>query len=162
MLTYTEVKDVEGEAGDFKVTLVRKPRYIREDKCTGCTICVEYCPVQYPDQYNQEISMNKAVHVYFAQAIPLITYIDDSCLYLKDKKCRICERVCKNDAIDFNQEPIKKEIQVGAIILAQGMEPFDPSVKKEYHYGDFQNVVTSMDYERLLCSTGPYQGEIMR
>lgn len=162
MLTYTEVKSVEGEAGDFNVTLVRKPRYILEDKCTGCTICVEYCPVQYPDQYNQEISMNKAVHVYFAQAIPLITYIDDSCLYLKEKKCRICERVCKNDAINFNQEPEKKEIRVGAIILAHGMEPFDPGVKKEYHYGEYANVVTSMDYERLLCSTGPYQGEILR
>ncbi len=162
MLTYTEVKNVEGEAGDFKVTLLRKPRYILEDKCTGCTTCVEYCPVQYPDQYNQDISMNKAVHVYFAQAIPLITYIDESCLYLKEKKCRICERVCKNDAINFNQEPQKKEIEVGAIILAQGMEPFDPKTKKEYHYGEFANVVTSMDYERLLCSTGPYQGEILR
>lgn len=162
MLTYTEVKSVEGEAGDFNVTLVRKPRYILEDKCTGCTTCVEYCPVQYPDQYNQEISMNKAVHVYFAQAIPLITYIDDSCLYLKEKKCRICERVCKNDAINFNQEPEKKEIRVGAIILAHGMEPFDPRLKKEYHYGEYANVVTSMDYERLLCSTGPYQGEILR
>ncbi len=162
MLTYTEVRSVEGEAGDFNVTLVRKPRYILEDKCTGCTICVEYCPVQYPDQYNQEISMNKAVHVYFAQAIPLITYIDDSCLYLKEKKCRICERVCKNDAINLNQEPQKKEIRVGAIILAHGMEPFDPRVKKEYHYGEYANVVTSMDYERLLCSTGPYQGEILR
>ncbi len=106
--------------------------------------------------------MNKAVHVYFAQAIPLITYIDESCLYLKEKKCRICERVCKNNAIDLNQEPEKKEIQVGAIILAHGMEPFDPKVKKEYHYGDFANIVTSMDYERLLCSTGPYQGDILR
>ncbi len=162
MLTYTEVKSVEGEAGDFNVTLVKKPRYIIEDKCTGCTICVEYCPVQYPDQYNQEISKNKAVHVYFAQAIPLITYIDETCLYLKEKKCRICERVCKNDAINLNQEPEKKEIRVGAIILAHGMEPFDPRVKKEYHYGEYANVVTSMDYERLLCSTGPYQGEILR
>lgn len=161
-MTYTEVKAIEGEVGDFKVTLVKKPRYILEDKCTGCTICVEYCPAKYPDEYNQEISMNKAVHVYFAQAIPLITYIDESCLYLKEKKCRICERVCKNDAIDLNQEPEKKEIQVGAIILAHGMEPFDPKVKKEYHYGEFANIVTSMDYERLLCSTGPYQGEILR
>ena len=106
--------------------------------------------------------MNKAVHVYFAQAIPLITYIDESCLYLKEKKCRICERVCKNDAIDLNQTLEKKEIRVGAIILSAGLEPFDPKVKKEYHYGEFDNIVTSMDYERLLCSTGPYQGEILR
>jgi heterodisulfide reductase subunit A2 len=142
--------------------LTKKPRYILEDKCTGCTTCVEYCPAKYPDQYNQEISMNKAVHVYFAQAIPLITYIDESCLYLKEKKCRICEGVCKNNAIDLNQTPEKKEIQVGAIILSAGLEPFDPTVKKEYHYGEFANVVTSMDYERLLCSTGPYEGDILR
>jgi heterodisulfide reductase subunit A len=144
------------------VTLTKKPRYILEDKCTGCTTCVEYCPAQYPDQYNQEISNNKAVHIYFAQAIPLIAYIDESCLYLKEKKCRICEAVCKNKAINLQQTPEKKEIQVGAIILSAGLEPFDPKVKKEYHYGEFANVVSSMDYERLLSSTGPYQGEILR
>jgi heterodisulfide reductase subunit A len=148
--------------GDFKVTLIKKPRYIIEEKCTGCTTCVEYCPAKYPDQYNQEISKNKAVHVYFAQAIPLITYIDESCLYLKENKCRICEGVCKNDAIDLKQMPQKKEINVGAIVLSPGFEPFDPKTKKEYYYGEFANVVTSMDYERLLCSTGPYSGEILR
>jgi heterodisulfide reductase subunit A len=156
------VDRVEGEAGNFSVTLTKKPRYILEDKCTGCTTCVEYCPAKYPDQYNQEISKNKAIHIYFAQAIPLITYIDESCLYLKENKCRICEAVCKNNAIDLKQAPEKKEIEVGAIILAAGLEPFDPKVKKEYRYGEFQNVVTSMDYERLLSSTGPYQGEILR
>jgi heterodisulfide reductase subunit A len=123
---------------------------------------VEYCPVKYPDPYNQEISDNKAVHVYFAQAIPLVTYIDESCLYLKEKKCRICEAVCKNNAIDFNQTPEKVEVKVGAIILSSGLEPFDPKVREEYRYGQFANVVTSMDYERLLCSTGPYQGEVLR
>jgi len=123
---------------------------------------VEYCPVKYPDQYNQEISQNKAVHIYFAQAIPLIAYIDESCLYLKEKKCRICEGVCKNNAINLNQTAEKKEIEVGAIILSAGLEPFEPKVKKEYRYGEFANVVTSMDYERLLSSTGPYQGEILR
>jgi heterodisulfide reductase subunit A len=144
------------------VTLIKKPRYIREDKCTGCTTCVEYCPVVYPDQFNQEISKNKAVHIYFAQAIPLISYIDESCLYLKEKKCLICEGVCKNNAIDFNQTAEKVEVNVGAIILSPGLEPFDPKLKDEYGYGKMQNVVTSMDYERLLCATGPYEGEILR
>jgi heterodisulfide reductase subunit A2 len=153
---------VAGEQGNFNVTLVKKPRYIVEDKCTGCTVCVEYCPVKYPDQFNQEISKNKAVHVYFAQAIPLVTYIDESCLYLKEKKCRICEAVCKNNAIDFSQTPEKMEINVGAIILASGLEPYDPRLREEYRYGQFANVVTSMDYERLMCATGPYQGEILR
>jgi heterodisulfide reductase subunit A len=153
---------VEGEAGDFRVTLIRKPRYILEDKCTGCTTCVEYCPVQYPDQFNQDISKNKAIHIYFAQAIPLITYIDESCLYLKEKKCRICEAVCENDAIDLNQTAEKVEVKVGAIILSPGLEPFDPEVTHEYGYGKMQNVVTSLDYERLMCATGPYEGEILR
>ncbi|MCP4525240.1 MAG: CoB--CoM heterodisulfide reductase iron-sulfur subunit A family protein, partial [Aestuariibacter sp.] len=133
-----------------------------EDKCTGCTTCVEYCPVQYPDPYNQEISTNKAVHIYFSQAIPLITYIDESCIYLKEKKCRICEAVCQNQAIDLNQEPEKVEIKVGAIILSPGLKPYDPKVGNEYGYGTMQNVVTSMDYERLLSATGPYEGEILR
>jgi heterodisulfide reductase subunit A len=162
ILTYTEVDKVEGEAGDFKVTLIKKPRYIDEDKCTGCTTCVEYCPVKYPDQFNQDISNNKAIHIYFAQAIPLVTYIDESCLYLKDKKCHICMGVCKNKAIDFNQKPEKVEVEVGAIILSPGYEAFNPALREEYGYGKMPNVVTSMDYERLLCATGPYEGEILR
>jgi heterodisulfide reductase subunit A len=162
IMTYTEVDRIEGEAGNFKVTLVKKPRYIVESKCTGCTTCVEYCPVSYPDQFNQEISTNKAIHIYFAQAIPLKPYIDESCLYLKDKKCTICQSVCKTNAIDFSQSGEKIEVRVGALILAPGFEPFDPRVKKEYRYGEFQNVVTSLDYERLLCATGPYEGEILR
>ncbi len=133
-----------------------------ESKCTGCTTCVEYCPVKYPDQFNQELSKNKAVHIYFPQAIPLVTYIDESCLYLKEKKCRICEGVCKNAAIDLDQEPEKVEVNVGAVILAPGLAPFDPKLREEYRFGEFANVITSLDYERLLSSTGPYEGEIRR
>ena len=92
----------------------------------------------------------------------MVAYIDESCLYLKEKKCRICEGVCKNDAIDFNQAAEKQEIHVGAIILSSGLSPFDPKVRGDYHYGEFQNVVTSMDFERLLSSTGAYGGEIRR
>jgi heterodisulfide reductase subunit A len=161
-LSYTEVDSVAGEAGNFKVTLTKKPRYIVEDRCTGCTTCVEYCPVNYPDPFNQDISQNKAVHIYFSQAIPLVTYIDQSCLYLKEKKCRICEGVCKADAIDFRQIPEKVEINVGAVLLSLGLKPYDPRLREEYRYGEFDNVVTSMDYERLLCATGPYQGEVLR
>jgi len=156
------VESVRGEAGNFKVSLVKKPRYIIESKCTGCTTCVEYCPVEYPDKFNQEISKNKAVHIYFDQAVPLISYIDESCLYLKEKKCRICEGVCKTDAIDFNQTEKELQLNVGAIILSSGFEPFDPKVRNEYGYGRMENVVTSMDFERLLCATGPYEGEILR
>jgi heterodisulfide reductase subunit A len=162
IMTYTEVDSIEGEAGDFTVTLVKKPRYVIESKCTGCTTCVEYCPVKYPDLFNQEISSNKAIHIYFSQAIPLVTYIDDSCLYLKEKKCTICQGVCKTNAIDFSQKPEKVEVKVGAVVLSPGFEPFDPRLREDYGYGKFANVVTSLDYERLLCATGPYEGEIRR
>jgi len=162
ILTYTEVSGVEGEAGNFKVTLTRKPRYIDEAKCTGCTTCVEYCPVKVPDPFNQNLSLNKAIHIYFAQAVPLVTYIDESCLYLEDKTCAICKGVCKNDAIDFTQAAEKVELKVGAIVLAPGYEIFDPRVRGDYGYGKFQNVVTSLDFERLLCATGPHEGQILR
>jgi heterodisulfide reductase subunit A len=154
---------VEGEAGDFQVSLVKKPRYVIEDNCTGCTTCVEYCPVNTPDPYNQDLSSNKAVHIYFSQAVPLVTYIDpETCLYLKEKKCTICEGVCKNEAIDLEQKPEKIEINVGGIILSPGLEPYDPKLRYDYGYGRMENVVTSMDFERLLCATGPHEGEILR
>jgi heterodisulfide reductase subunit A len=153
---------VEGEAGDFKVTLNKKPRYIIEERCTGCATCVEYCPVKVPDPYNQDLSSNKAIHIYFSQAVPLVTYIDDSCLYLEEKKCSICEGVCKNEAIDLHQEAEKVEVKVGAIVLSPGYEIFDPKLRGEYGYGKMENVVTSLDFERLLCATGPHEGEILR
>ncbi len=162
ILTYTEVDRVEGEAGDFQVSLVKKPRYIIEEKCTGCATCVKYCPKEYPDPFNQEISTNKAVHVYFSQAIPLVAYIDETCLYLKEGKCDICRGVCKTEAIDFRQAEQKIDINVGAVILSAGIEPFDPKVVDEYGYGTMQNVVTSMDFERLLSATGPYEGKVLR
>ncbi|MHC4663725.1 MAG: FAD-dependent oxidoreductase [Planctomycetota bacterium] len=162
ILTYTEVDKVEGEAGDFTVALTKKPRYIREDLCTGCTTCVEYCPVEVPDPFNQDLSGNKAVHIYFSQAVPLIPYIDERCLFLEDKKCTICEGVCKNKAINLHQKPEKLEIKIGAIVLAPGYEVFDPALRNDYGYGIYENVVTSLDFERLLCATGPHEGEILR
>ncbi|GAB6907374.1 BamE2: predicted heterodisulfide reductase, iron-sulfur subunit A [Desulfosarcina cetonica] len=163
ILTYTEVKSVEGEVGEFLVTLVKKPRYIIEENCTGCTVCVEYCPVKVPDPYNQNLSLNKAIHIYFSQAVPLITYIDpETCLFLQDEKCTICQGACKNDAIDLHQKPEKIEVEVGAIVLAPGYEVFDPKPRGDYGYGKFANVVTSLDFERILCSTGPFDGEIRR
>ena len=123
---------------------------------------MEYCPVEYPDPYNQDLSANKAIHIYFSQAVPLVTYIHESCLYLKEKKCAICEGVCKNEAINLHQEPQKLEVKVGAIVLSVGYEAFDPKLRGDYGYGKMENVVTSLDFERLLCATGPHEGEILR
>src|SRR3989304_4229693 len=163
ILTYTEVDRVEGEAGDFKVTLIKKPRYILDDKCRGCTTCTEYCPVKVLDKYNQNLSFSKCSHIYFSQAVPLVSYIDpESCLFLKDKKCNICVGVCKNNAIDLHQKPERVEIEVGAIILAPGYEAFDAKLRSDFGYGKMPNVVNGMDFERILCSTGPYEGEIRR
>ncbi|MBM4324330.1 MAG: CoB--CoM heterodisulfide reductase iron-sulfur subunit A family protein, partial [Deltaproteobacteria bacterium] len=139
------------------------PRYIEEEKCTGCGACVEYCPIMVQDEYNQNLSLNKAIHVYFFQAVPLITYIDSKkCSFLNNEKCAICAGICKNNAINLYQKPEKLEIEVGAIILAPGFETFDPKLRSDYGYGKMQNVVTSLDFERILCATGPYEGEIRR
>jgi len=162
ILTYTEVVNIEGEAGDFTVTLNKKPRYIIEEKCTGCTVCAEYCPVLIVDPFNQELSTNKAIHIYFSQAVPLVPYIDESCHFQKDKKCSICVGVCKNNAIDLHQKPEKRVVKVGAVVLAPGYDVFHPEIRSDYGYGKYENVVTSLDFERLLCATGPHTGEILR
>lgn len=162
ILTYTEVKEVEGEAGNFEVTLLKKPRYIIEENCTGCTTCMEYCPVLVPDPYNQGLCFSKAIHIYFSLAVPLISYIDENCLYLKEEKCRICEMVCDNNAIDFTQKPEELKVKVGAIILSLGFDIFDPKIRGDFGYGRFKNVITSLDFERYLSSTGPSGGEIIR
>ena len=162
VMTYTDVVSVEGKAGEFKVTLIKKPRYIIEDKCTGCGICVEYCPARVPDPYNQNLSYNKAIHIYFSQAYPLVTYIDETCHYLQDERCTICAGVCKSNAIDLAQKPQKIEIEIGAIILSPGYEVFDPWLRSDYGCGKMANVVTSLDFERLLSATGPFEGEIRR
>jgi heterodisulfide reductase subunit A len=162
ILSYTEVEKVQGEAGDFEVTLVRKPRYVNEEICTGCTTCTEYCPLNIPDPFNQELSDNKATHIYFSQAVPLVPYIDERCLYIQDGKCSICEGVCENQAIDLRQKPERQVVKVGAIVLSPGYDAFDPRKRGDYGYGSLKNVVTSLDFERLLCSTGPHEGEILR
>jgi heterodisulfide reductase subunit A len=162
ILTHTEVERVAGEAGSFTVTLTRKPRYVNEDLCTGCTVCNEYCPIPVPDPFNQDLSNNKAIHIYFSQAVPLVPYIDERCRYIEDGACAICESVCKNHAIDLHQQPRQQVVHVGAVVLAPGYGTFDPRRRGDFGYGTLQNVVTSLDFERLLCATGPHEGEILR
>jgi heterodisulfide reductase subunit A len=162
ILTYTEVESVSGQAGDFDVVLRHKPRYVKEDLCTGCTSCTEYCPVPIPDPFNQNLGSNKAIHIYFSQAVPLVPYIDDNCRFLQDEQCYICVGVCQNQAIDLHQQPRFERVKVGAIVLAPGFDVFNPALRGDYGYGSIANVVTSLDFERLLCSTGPHDGEILR
>ncbi len=163
IITCAEVENIEGGPGNFKVTLRKKPRYVLEDRCTGCTTCAEYCPLLVSDAYQEGLSYCKAAHIYFPQTVPLLSYIDENCLYLKEDKCRICESVCENNAIDFNQETEIREYKVGAIILALGYEPFDPkNLVHDFGYEKMPNVVTALEYERILHAGGPYEGEIKR
>ncbi|MBI4186879.1 MAG: CoB--CoM heterodisulfide reductase iron-sulfur subunit A family protein [Chloroflexi bacterium] len=162
LLTYHEVDGVEGAAGDFTVTLTKKPRYVKDDLCLGCPTCVRYCPVKIPDKYNQNLSSVKAIYLPFPQAVPNVFVIDrEACLFFQ-KKCKSCVPACRNKAIDFYMEPEKVEVKVGAVILAPGYETFDPRLRADYGYGRMKNVVTSLDFERVVCASGPYSGEILR
>jgi heterodisulfide reductase subunit A len=163
IMTYAEVESVDGEVGNFKVTLLKKPRYVDEEKCLGCPTCIEYCPVKIPDAYNENLISTKCIYIPFAQAVPAIPVIDPThCPYFLRRECQICRPVCKNNAIDFHQQEKKLEIEVGSIILAPGYEIFQPEIQSEYGYKRFSNVVTSLEFERILSASGPYRGEVKR
>ena len=156
LLTYSEVAEVEGEAGDFKVTVRRKPRYVDVSKCTGCGECAEKCPRRVPSEFNVGLDRRKAIYLPFPQAVPRKMTIDaEACLYLTKERCRVCEETCQAGAIDFEQQEELVELQVAAIVLATGFDPFDPGSLKEYGYGEIENVITGLEYERLICASGP-------
>jgi heterodisulfide reductase subunit A len=162
ILTYHQIDKVEGEAGNFRVTLIKKPRYIKEDLCVGCGSCAHYCAYTLPDKFNEGLSTLKALYIPFAQAVPLVSVIDrDACLFFQ-RKCKICLPVCKNKAIDLYQKEKKMEVEVGAIVLSPGYDIFDPGLRADYGYGKMRNVMTSLQFERIICASGPYQGEMLR
>ncbi|RLC28411.1 MAG: CoB--CoM heterodisulfide reductase iron-sulfur subunit A family protein, partial [Deltaproteobacteria bacterium] len=163
LLAYSLVEKVEGEAGDFKVTVRRKARYVEEDKCTGCGACKEKCPTVVPDAFNEGLGERKAIYSWFAQGIPSTHTIDpDHCRQLNGKKCGICAKTCQADAINFEQEDRIMDLEVGAIIVAAGYDIFDPSRIPEYRYGQIPNVVTAIEFERLLSASGPTAGHVER
>jgi heterodisulfide reductase subunit A len=164
--TYSEVTNVEGYVGNFKVTVTRKPRYVHEELCVGCNQCVEACVIKHgktPDEFNVGLSKRRAIYMSFPQATPLVAQIDpESCLYFRTGKCKqTCAAACERGAIDFDQQPEVKEVSVGAIILATGFQPFDASRIPEYRYGEYENVFTSLEVERLVNASGPTGGEIL-
>ena len=163
LLAYSEVEDVEGEAGDFKVTVRRKTRYVEEDKCTGCGACAEKCPTVVSDAFNEGLGNRKAIYSYFAQGIPSTHTIDpDHCRQLNGKKCGICAKTCQAEAINFDKEDRIVELNVGAIIVAAGYDVFDPGRIPEYRYNEIPNVVTAIEFERLLSASGPTGGHMDR
>jgi heterodisulfide reductase subunit A-like polyferredoxin len=163
LLAYSEVEKVEGEAGDFKVTVRRKARYVEEDKCTGCGACAEKCPTVVSDAFNEGLGERRAIYSYFAQGIPSTHTIDaDHCRQLNGKKCGICAKTCQAEAINFDQEDRILELDVGGIIIAAGYDVFDPSLIPEYRYREIANVVTAIEFERLLSASGPTGGHMDR
>ena len=158
LLTYSEVKEVDGYIGNFDVTVERKARYVIEDDCTGCGQCQEICPIEIPNYYDEGVGMVKAIYIPFPQAVPLVATIDkDYCI-----DCGLCETVCGPDAIDRNQEPEEVVLRVGTIIAATGYDPYDPSAKYEYGYGRYSNVITGLEIERLINASGPTAGHVVR
>jgi heterodisulfide reductase subunit A len=163
ILTNTHVEGVDGEAGNFEVRLVEEPRYVDEEKCTGCGTCAEYCPVYVPDSYNQGLAKKKCIHVHFPQAVPAASVIDaGNCLFLKRKICQICVPTCKGKAIDFRMQPKRITTRVGCLILAPGYDAFDPTAQSQYGYRRLANVVTSLEFERMISASGPNGGELRR
>lgn len=163
MMTYSEVKSVDGEAGDFSVMITKKARYIKEDECTGCGECAEKCPTRVPDGFNMGLSNRKAIYLYFLQSVPRIMTIDkDKCLKLTRNRCGICEKVCDKNAVDYQQQDQDIQLNVGAIILATGFDLIDTTPLQRYGYSRIQNVITSMEYERLSSASGPTGGHLER
>ncbi len=163
LLAYSEVEGLTGEAGNFTVTVRRKTRYVEEDKCTGCGACAEKCPTIVPDAFNEGLGERKAIYSYFAQGIPSTHTIDpDHCRQLNGKKCGICAKTCQAEAINFEKKDQVIELDVGAIIIAAGYDVFDPSLIPEYRYNEIPNVVTAIEFERLLSASGPTEGHMDR
>jgi len=163
LITNAEITAVEGYIGNFTVTLVQKPRYVDEHKCTGCRNCIEKCPSTVPNEYAANMGQRKAIHIPYPQAIPLKAFIDpEHCLYLQKGVCRVCETVCPTKAIDFAQKPQQITLTVGAIIVATGFDEYNPAAKVEYGYGRYGNVITQFQLARLLDIDGPTKGTLLR
>jgi heterodisulfide reductase subunit A len=167
LFSYSEVKKVEGNAGNFSVEVLKKARYIKEDACINCGLCAEKCPMRVDDEFDRQLRKRRAVYMYYLQGVPSIMTIDkDHCLWFTKNACRICEKTCERDAIDFEQkdETIKLN-NVGSIIVATGynlIEDIDNLALKNYGYGKFRNVVSALEFERLESASGPQGGHIKR
>ena len=158
LITYAEVKEVDGYIGNFTVKVEKKPRYVKEEDCTGCGQCQEVCPIEIPNYYDEGVGMVKAAYIPFPQAVPLCATIDKN--YCID--CGLCETVCGPEAIDRNMEPEEIELHVGTIIAATGYDPYDPTEKYEYGYGRYTNVITAMEIERMINASGPTGGHVQK
>ena len=159
LITYADLESVEGYIGNFKVKIKKKPRYVIAERCTGCGECKDVCPIEYPNEWDMNLSTRKAISVPFDQAVPLIYRIDmDHCI-----QCYKCVEACgPREAIDFSQQPEEIELDVGAIIVATGYDIYLPYDDPRYGYGKYANVITALEMERLHLAAGPTRGKILR
>jgi len=163
LLTKSEVKSIGGYVGNFNVKVIKHTRYVNEKECTACGDCVEACPVVVPDEFNMGLSSRRAIYQAFPQAVPAAYVIDEKhCLGHNPIICGKCIEKCEKNCIDFNMGDEELDYKVGAIIVATGMEIYDPTVLDEYGYTRYENVLTSMELERLINAGGPTRGEVIR
>ena len=162
LITNSEVTEVNGYIGNFKVKVKKRPRYVTK-KCTACGDCSKVCPIEAPNEFEMGLTWRKAIHIPFPQSVPAQYLIDEkSCIGLKDNTCSKCKEVCGPKAIDFTEKLEEIELDVGTIIVATGLDVFDPISLMKYGYLRFPNVITSMEFERLINAGGPTGGHLVR
>ena len=162
--SYSEVEAVKGFVGNFHVTIRKKARYVKEDVCTGCGLCTEKCPQKkVPNEFNLGLDNRRAIYIPFAQAVPKVATIDpDFCNMLKNGKCGVCAKVCTAGAIDYKQQDEHIEREYGAIVVATGFDPISLEKFDEFAYSKSPDVVSSLEFERLMNAAGPTGGTLLR
>jgi heterodisulfide reductase subunit A len=163
LMTYHEVKEVSGSAGDFSVKILKKPRYIDESKCKGCGDCASKCPkIEVPNLFDMNLGKRKSAYIPFPQAVPPVYLIDpEICLKLTKGVCGVCAKVCQADAIDYEQKEKELNINIGAIVVATGFDMPADHLSSRWGY-NYENVVSALEYERILCASGPFGGHVLR
>ena len=163
LMAYSEVEDISGYVGNFKVQVRRKARYVDETECTACGDCVPVCPVVRPDEFQAGLSTRRAIYIPFPQAVPSAYIINaDECLGNNPIACGKCIEACDKKCINFDMEDEFVDLDVGAIIVATGMDVYDPTPLDEYGYASYENVITSLEFERLISAGGPTEGHFVR
>src|SRR3990170_2533513 len=163
LMTYSEIVEVKGFVGNFDVTIRKKPRHVDMSKCTGCGLCTEKCPAKVPSEWDLGMGLRKAIYKPFGQAVPNVPVIDkEHCTFFTKGKCKICQKMCPAGAVDYEQKEELVTKKFGAIIVATGFTQFDPSAYGEYGAGKFEDVITGLHLERMLDSSGPTGGHVLR
>lgn len=163
LLVCSEVVSVEGEAGHFAAQVVRHPTYVNNTLCTGCGLCQEKCPTTVYSDFQRGLGARKAIYTLSPQAVPNKPVIDrDHCRFFQSGKCRVCERVCPTGAINFDQQPQYVREEVGAIVLATGLDLYPLENLNEYGAGHIPDVIDSLAFERMLSASGPTHGQVRR